>query len=301
MSGAGPVLGAVETGGTTIRVALGEDSGAIARRDEFRTRDPRDAVARIAGFFERAAGRALAAAGAAAFGPIDVDPASPDCGTLLSTPKPGWSRFPLRAELLRALRVPVAIDTDVNAAALAEPRAARAAGLDAGTLAYVTVGTGIGVGVALDGAPHHGALHPEAGHLRVQRAPGDSSAGCCPFHGDCLEGIASAPAIAARAGADPAALPADSDAWRIEADYLAQLCLALVGVLAPHRIVLGGGVGRASGLIETVRARAVQAANGYAPSLADPARASRLLVAPMLGADSGLAGALLLAAAVAPP
>ncbi len=305
MSGDEPLFGALETGGTSTRVAVATSAAAgraaaggadrrFVARDAFPTTTPEETVARAAAFFAR---RRIAALGVAAFGPIDLEPGSPRHGALLSTPKPGWSRFPLRERLAGLLDVAVHVETDVNAAALAEQGAALAAGIDAPTLAYVTVGTGIGVGLALGGRAHHGALHPEAGHLFVRRAAGDAFAGLCPFHHDCLEGLASGPAIAARAGADPSKLPPTHDAWRIEADYLAQLAVAIVGLLAPQQIVLGGGVMSAPRLLDAVRVRAVELLNGYSPLLDanSGATAAALLVAPRLGADSALIGALELA------
>jgi len=284
------LLGALETGGTTTRVAVAA-SGAIpprfVARDSFPTTDPAATLARATEFFR---GHALVALGVAAFGPLELRAGARDHGALLDTPKPGWSRFPLRHSLEHALQVPVAIDTDVGAAALAEQLAARAAGQACPTLAYVTVGTGIGVGLALDGAIHRGALHPEAGHLRVARAAGDARPGLCPFHGDCLEGLASGPAFAAISKS-----VGETAALALEADALAQLTIALVGFVAPHRIALGGGVLQAAGLLDAVRARAVALSAGYAPSLRDRSAAEALIVAPLLGGEAGLAGALALA------
>lgn len=312
------LVGAIETGGTTTRVAIadGEPDASIRAaaptelpriggapqllaREAFATRDPETTLAEVIAWFR---GSALDAIGVAAFGPLELRRGAAEFGSLLATPKAGWSRFPLRRALEQALQRPVAIDTDVGAAALAEQQAARAQGVDAATLAYVTVGTGIGVGLALDGAIHHGALHPEAGHLRVARAAGDRFAGLCPFHGDCLEGLASGPALAARVGGDPATLPAAAPELRaalaIEADYLAQLVVALIGIVAPQRIVLGGGVLHHAGLLAAVRMRAVALANGYSPLLADATAATTRLVAPLCGGDAGLIGAALLARGV---
>lgn len=310
------VVGVIETGGTTTRAAIADcapdrairaavpaapghgcDSlPLLLARQSFATGDPETTLAQVVAWFR---GSELAALGVAAFGPLELRSGAPDHGRLLATPKAGWSRFPLRKALEDALRLPVAIDTDVGAAALAEQHAAPAQGRDAATLAYVTVGAGIGVGLALAGAIHHGALHPEAGHLRVARVAGDRFPGLCPFHGDCLEGLASGPAVAARAGGEPAQLPAESAALRhalaIEADYLAQLVVALVGLVAPHRIVLGGGVLQNPGLLDAIRVRAVALAAGYSPLLADRERATALLAAPACGGDAGLLGAALLA------
>ena len=292
-------VGGIETGGTFTRVAIGAEDGTIATREQFETADPATTVARAAEFF---ADRRVKAVGVAAFGPLGLDPAwSSKYGKLLKTPKPGWSGFPLRSELERKLSVPVRIETDVNAAALAEQRAAKVEGVDAGTLVYVTVGTGIGVGVAIDGRAHHGALHPEAGHLIVVRRPraageatDDAFQGTCPFHRDCLEGLASATALTARGG-PPEKIPTNHGIWEDEAWYLAQLVVAIVGFLAPHRIVLGGGVMKARGLIERVRVRASELAGGYTHLLADAEHLDWYIVPPRLGDHSGLRGALQIA------
>ncbi|MSR47341.1 MAG: ROK family protein [Planctomycetes bacterium] len=306
------LIGMLETGGTTVRVALGEAGNAdnaaaedavadfevvkIVERAIHPTTHPAETLARAAEFFR---GKPIVSLGIAAFGPLELRPGARDYGSLLATPKPGWSHFPLRHALAHALQVPVAIDTDVSAAALAEQHVLRAHGTPLPTLAYVTVGTGIGVGLAFNRLIYHGALHPEAGHLRVARAEGDEFVGLCPFHRDCLEGLASAPALAARAGGEPSTLRSDSPALRtalaFEADYLAQLVLTLVGIVAPHRIVLGGGVLQNGGLLDAVRARAVELASGYSPLLADRELAEALIVPPVCGGDSGLVGAALLA------
>jgi fructokinase len=284
------LLGALETGGTTTRVAVAADASLPPRfvaRASFATADPAATLGRAVEFFR---GHTLAALGVAAFGPLELRAGARDHGALLDTPKAGWSRFPLKHSLEHALAVPVAIDTDVGAAALAEQRAALGEGRDCAALAYVTVGTGIGVGLALDGRIHHGALHPEAGHLRVARVAGDTRPGLCPFHGDCLEGLASGPAFAALTAA-----VGGRAALAIEADALAQLVLALVGLVAPHRIVLGGGLMQVAGLLDAVRARVVALSAGYAPSLRDRAAAEALLIAPRLQGDAGITGALVLA------
>ncbi len=286
------LFGAIETCGTTTRVGVAAGDGRWVARTTIATTTPVETVARATTFL---APHRVARVGIAAFGPLDVDPNSASCGTLLVTPKEGWSQFALASEVARALAVPIAIDSDVNAAALAEQEAAERAGIAAETLVYVTVGTGIGVGIALAGRAHHGALHPEAGHLRVRRVEGDSMLGLCPFHGDCLEGLASGPALRLRAGVDPATLAADAPCFGVEADYLAQLVVAIVGFLAPHQLVLGGGVMQTCGLLVRVRARAVELLNGYSPLLASGEAAAARIVAPRLGGDSGLRGALLLA------
>ncbi|MGH2871719.1 MAG: ROK family protein, partial [Solirubrobacteraceae bacterium] len=212
------ILGGVETGGTWCACALGAAPDEIVAQERFRTAAPVETVARIARFF--AQHPRPAAVGIGAFGPLDLDPASATWGLVRSTPKPGWSGFALGPAVRNALGLPVALDTDVAAAALAEQRWGAAVGTH--TACYLTVGTGIGAGLVIGGRPHHGLVHPEAGHLRIphDRAR-DPFSGVCPLHGDCWEGLASGPAIAARWGAAPERLDDGHPAWTLEAEYLA--------------------------------------------------------------------------------
>ncbi len=284
-------LGGIEAGGTQWNCAIGDgESADPARIETFPTMTPAETIARAVEFF--AAEPDLEALGVGLFGPVEVRRDSPRWGTILTTPKPGWEGVDVAGALADALQVPIALDTDVNAAALGEWRHGAAQGLE--TFVYVTVGTGIGGGVFANGRPLHGLLHPEVGHMRVphDRAR-DPFEGCCPFHGDCLEGLASGTAMRERWGR-PGEELTDPEAWDLEAEYLA-LCLAnVVMVLSAERIVLGGGVGRAPGLIERVRTRLQEAVGGYidAPALRDPAT---YLVPPALGPHSGVIGALHLA------
>lgn len=291
MTDPAPLLGAIEAGGTKIIAAIGS---AAASRATIRipTGEPGAAVAAIARFF---AGQAEppAAVGVASFGPIDLDRASPGYGHLLKTPKPGWEGFDLAGRLGEVLGVPIALETDVNAAALAEARIGAGAGR--GDLAYVTVGTGIGVGLIVNGAPVHGIAHPEGGHLRPRRHPAHQGfAGICPFHGDCLEGLASGPAIAAAWGQPAESLAPDHPAWTVEADYLGQLCTDLILLLAPATIVLGGGVMEHAGLLAPIRARTAELLGGYGRA-SDAAALARRIVAPGSPQAPGLAGAYLIA------
>src|SRR4051795_74709 len=245
-------FGAIETGGTHVRCAWGPSPEDLRDVQQVDTGTPDDAVAAIAAYFADAP--AVERVGVAAFGPIEVDRGAERWGRLLPTPRPGWSDFALGPELERRLGVPVVLETDVNAAAVAEGRHGAGAGAD--PVAYLTIGTGIGLGATVGGRPLHGLLHPEAGHIHVPRAPGDDAfPGVCPFHGDCWEGLASGPAVAERHGADPADLPDDHPAWAMEAHYVTHGIRAIVLVLSPQRVVLGGGVGRRPGLIDDVRRR----------------------------------------------
>jgi fructokinase len=239
----------------------------------------------------------IAGLGVAMFGPLDLRPGSEAHGHVMSTPKPGWSGADIVGPLHSAFSVPVALDTDVNAAALAEWRWGAARGCDPAL--YLTVGTGVGGGAVVGGRPIHGLLHPEMGHIPVRRHPQDSEAfaGVCPFHGDCLEGMASGPSIEARWGADPGSLPADHVAWDIEAYYLAQALTSLIYTLSPQRIVLGGGVMHRPTLLDKVRSHVQALLGGYIESEMVGEKIDSYIVAPGLGDRAGVLGALALATA----
>jgi fructokinase len=264
------------------------------------TRDPAATIADAVAFFRAAAddGHPIDALGVASFGPLELRPGHPRHGCITTTPKPGWPGTDLLGPLREALGVPVALDTDVAAAALAEGRLGATRGVR--SFVYVTVGTGIGGGAVVDGTPVHGLPHPEIGHVSVARLPGDELPGVCPFHGDCLEGMASGPAIAARWGRPAEELDgADlARAVEVEAHYLAAGLRNVVYALAPERIVLGGGVARMSGLLPAVRTRLSEALGGY-PGLPEQAAAD-FVVAPALGPAAGATGALLLAESARP-
>ena len=213
-------------------------------------------------------------------------------GKILTTPKPGWAGYSLTGVLANAFpRATLTLDTDVNAAALAEATIGAAAGLE--DVVYITIGTGIGGGILSGGRLVHGALHPEFGHLKVPRMPGDELPGVCPFHGDCLEGLASGPAITARWGSPAHELPADHPAWETQAWYLAHGILALLAIVSPARVIVGGGVSQAAGLHRKINGRLREIAAGYFPQALDP----DYVVPPALGQEAGICGAFLLAAA----
>ena len=284
------MIAGIELGGTKTVVAHGTADGVVVEEWRFPTTTPDETLGHaIRWLRERGAPEAI---GIAAFGPLGVVPGRPGHGRMLATPKPGWAGYSILDALGSAFpEARRTIETDVNAAALAEARLGAARGLD--DVAYITIGTGIGAGLLSGGRLVHGALHPEFGHLKVPRCPGDDFPGVCPFHGDCLEGLASGPAIAARWGAAAAALPADHPAWETEAWYLAHGALALLAVVAPARIVIGGGVSQAEGFHAKTAAVLDRLAAGYFPAL----RETPYLVAPALGQQAGIIGALLLASA----
>ncbi|MGE0026081.1 MAG: ROK family protein [Thermoleophilia bacterium] len=289
------MLGGIEAGGTKFVCVVGASPDRIAREARFPTRDPAATIADAVAFFRDAAadGHVIDALGVASFGPVELRPGHPRHGWITTTPKPGWSGTDLVGPLRDALAVPVGFDTDVTGAALGEGRLGAARGLR--TFVYVTVGTGIGGGAVVGGVPVHGLPHPEMGHVSVARLPGDEFPGICPFHGDCLEGMACGPAMAARWGR-PAEELSGADLERAvatEAHYLAAGLRNVVYALAPERIVLGGGVAGLPGLLPALRGRLVDALAGY-PGLPEQA-ADDFVVPPGLGAAAGAAGALVLA------
>ncbi|MGH3797791.1 MAG: ROK family protein [Pseudonocardiaceae bacterium] len=290
-----PRLGAVEAGGTKVVCLVGSDPDHIVARTRIPTGEPAETLAQVLAFFrqEMASGGPLAAIGIASFGPLELRRDHPRYGFITTSPKPGWAGVDVAGPFRCALGVPVGFDTDVNGAALGEHRWGAARGLD--TFGYLTVGTGIGVGAVVEGRIVHGLGHPEMGHLSVPRQPGDDFPGTCPFHADCLEGMAGGAAIAARWGRpaerlDGAELRA---AVRFEAAYLAAGLRAIVYALAPQRIVIGGGVSALPGLFPLVRAQLAEELAGY-PGLPEHA-ADDFVVPAALGALAGPAGALVLA------
>jgi fructokinase len=290
------LLGAIEAGGTKLVCAVARDGNDIVAETRIDTTTPDATLGAAQRFFESATAEhgALAAIGIATFGPVDLRPSSPTFGRLLATPKPGWASTDLVTPFARRFRCPVVIDTDVNAAALAE--ALHGAGRDCGTVVYVTVGTGIGGGIVVDGRTVKGSLHPEMGHIRVVRHARDVDfPGLCPFHGDCVEGLASGPAILARYGISLDGLPADHEALRVVGYYLGQLAATILLMLSPERVIFGGGVMNRASLLRETRAAAAKLLNGYAGLGTDAAPLEHLIVAPGLGERSGVVGAMALA------
>ncbi|HSJ27247.1 MAG TPA: ROK family protein [Acidimicrobiia bacterium] len=285
-------FGAIEAGGTKFVCAVGTGPGDIVDRVRIPTTTPDETLGAVSDYFR---GRAVEAVGIATFGPVEIRPSHPHFGRIGRTPKPGWEGADLVAAVTRVLDVPVAVDTDVNGAALAE--ALWGAGQDKSTVLYITVGTGLGGGAAIDGRTLRGLVHPEMGHVSVGRLADDRFPGVCPFHGDCLEGMASGTALQARWGRSAAELGPDHDAAVvIEAHYLAAGFRQFVYTLAPEVIVMGGGVAHLGGLHEAVNRTLVEMMNGYS---VQPEHARGFVVPPGLGDDAGVAGALALAAGTA--
>jgi fructokinase len=292
-----PALAGVELGGTKCICILGMGPQDIRARVELPTQAPATTLPAIEAVLDewRAARLNFSALGLAAFGPLNLRHDSPHYGWVSRTVKAGWSDTELLERFARRYPVPTGIDTDVNAAARAEGRWGGAQGLR--DFVYVTVGTGIGAGVIVDGRPVSGAHHTELGHIRIVRMPGDDFPGVCPFHGDCLEGLASGPAIAARAQRDPTDLAPDDPAWGFVAHALAQLCQTLVLSVGPRRIFLGGGVMlRQPQLFGMIRGRLQSSLNGYLDIEEVGPGIERFIVPSGLGAAVGPLGALAVAA-----
>jgi fructokinase len=278
----------VELGGTKCVALLARGPDEVLERETVATTSPGETLGALAGILAKWRFDAL---GIASFGPVDLDPASPTYGHITSTPKPGWTGADVLGVLRQAARVPAAFDTDVNGAAFAEMRWGAGRGFD--DFAYVTVGTGVGVGLIANGLPMRGFAHCELGHIRVARLAGDAFAGSCPYHGDCIEGLAAGPSLAARVGAERvSSLAADDPLWESVAWALAQLCHAIVCAAAPRAIAIGGGVvDKQPHLLPRIEAMLVESLNGY---MALPTGGPYVRT-PALGSDAGPLGAIALA------
>ncbi|MCU0299981.1 MAG: ROK family protein [Candidatus Nanopelagicales bacterium] len=291
-----PLIGSVEAGGTKMVCAVGTGPDDIRDEVRFPTTAPGETLPRVIDYFrtwQAEHGEAIAAIGYGTFGPCDPHPDSPTYGWVTKTPKPGWSDTDVVGPLREAFGIPIGFDTDVNGAALGEHR--WGAAQDVATFAYLTIGTGIGGGIIIDGQILHGLIHPEVGHIPMPRDPAiDPFAGTCPFHGDCLEGLAAGPAIGARWQVPATELTPEHPAWDLEAHYLALACRSLVCTLSPQRIVLGGGVMEQLHLFPKVRARTLELLNGYVQAPQVLERIEEYIVPPGLGNRAGAAGCIAL-------
>jgi fructokinase len=281
--------GGIEAGGAKFICAVAATPHTIQASTSIPTTTPTETLERVIAFFQP---YALCSLGLATFGPIDLNQGSPTYGHILSTPKIAWQGCPIVGILRTALGVPVAVDTDVNAAALAEFMYGAGQGCD--PLVYLTVGTGIGGGAVIRGRPLHGLMHPEMGHMLLARAPGDTRPSSCPFHEDCLEGLASGQAISVRFGA-PDMLPPQHEVWGLEAGYLGQALATITTILSPQRIIIGGGVMHQKHLLPRIRQACAQVLRGYLPRLKSHSGFDAYIVAPALGDQAGVIGALYLA------
>ncbi len=286
-----PLYGLVEAGGTKFVLGVAHGPEEILATTRIPTTTPDETIRAMCDWL--AGHGPLAAVGIATFGPVEVDRTSPQWGHILATPKAGWSNTDLVGPLVQQLGCPVGLDTDVTAAALAEYR--WGAGQGQPSVLYFTIGTGVGGGAVIGGKPLAGISHPEMGHIRLPLHPTDAAAnfgGVCPFHGTCLEGLASGPAVKARYGVSLSELSADHIGHEVIAWYIAQAVVTAQAMFEPGRIVLGGGVMGTPGLIDRVRQEAERLGNGYFRG-----KATEIVTLPGLGDRSGLLGALALAEA----
>jgi fructokinase len=285
------LYGCIEAGGTKFVAGIVAAPGDIRETARFDTNSPDETIGATIAWLKSAQERhgTLSAIGIASFGPLELDRKVSNWGYITATTKTGWSNSDFGGRVARELRLPVGFDTDVNGAALAESR--WGVGQDQPACVYITIGTGIGGGAIIDGKPLHGLSHPEMGHIRPQRHPDDLDfVGVCSFHGDCLEGLASGPAIKARWGVSLSELASDHPAHAIIAWYLAQLVVTLQSIMEPGRIILGGGVTATPGLLGKVRLKAAELGKGYFRGVAE-----EIIVPPALGDNAGLLGGLALA------
>jgi fructokinase len=286
------LYGGLEGGGTKFVCAVGSGPDNIIKEVRFPTTTPDETLARAIGFFHKFN---LAAIGLASFGPLDLDPASPTYGSITSTPKPGWSGTNIVGTFMRELNIPLVFDLDVNAAAFGE-YSWIPGNRELDSLVYFTIGTGIGAGIIINGKITHGLTHPEAGHMRLPHDhKKDPFPGICPFHKDCLEGMASGPALANRWRKPAELLPENHPAWELEATYIAYAVANVIFTLSPQRIVLGGGVMEHRALFPSIRGKVKGLLNGYIASQVLSGTLDEYIVPPGLGKRSGILGAIAMA------
>ncbi|WP_084159602.1 ROK family protein [Paenibacillus ehimensis] len=282
-------IGGIEAGGTKFVCGVGNERGEVVDSIRFPTEDPETTLGKAIAYFKE---KSVDAIGIGSFGPIDLRLGSPTYGYVTTTPKPGWGNVDFLGTLRREFDVPCGWNTDVNAAAFGEATWGAAKGLK--SCLYYTVGTGIGIGVFLEGRLVQGLVHPEGGHMLTRRHPGDDFAGLCPYHGDCLEGMASGPAIEARWNVKGHELPSSHPAWEMEAYYIAQSITGAVLLNSPEKVILGGGVMQQSQLFPLIREAVKANLNGYVSAGEIAERMDEYIVPPGLGQQAGLCGAFAL-------
>jgi fructokinase len=282
-------IGGIEAGGTKMVCTVADENGTLLDRTVISTGTPDETIPDMIAYFKKSQIEAL---GIGCFGPLDLNPASPSYGCITRTPKAGWSGYNIAGAFSDALSVPIGLDTDVNAAILGEVVWGAAKGCTSAI--YITVGTGIGVGVYVNGALLHGLVHPEAGHILLSRHPEDNFSGVCPFHGCCLEGMASGPAIEKRWGQKGTELGGRAEVWELEAYYLAQAIADYILAYSPEKIILWGGVMHQAELFPLVRKKAVQLLAGYVHHPLIEEHMDEYIVPPALGENPGILGAVYL-------
>ena len=282
--------GSLEAGGTKMVCAIGDEQGHILERVSIPTLAPENTMPAILDFFRN---KNISALGIGCFGPVDLDKKSPTYGHITTTPKLAWKNYDIVGVCEKELGVPVGFDTDVNGSALGEATWGCTKNLD--NSIYITVGTGIGVGVIIDKKPYHGMIHPEGGHIFLARHPQDPmERGVCPYHELCLEGLASGPSIQARWGKPGVELADRKEVWELEAYYLAQAICSYIMILSPEKIIVGGGVAHQEQMMPLIRAEVLRQMGGYitAKGMQD---LDNYIVLPSLNDDQGILGALKLA------
>ena len=290
------LFGGIESGGTKFVCMVGTDPNHLLKEERFPTTTPDETIHRVNEFFQPfVKSGELTAVGIASFGPLDLHPDSPTYGYITTTPKAGWYQTNLYGEIQQRLQVPLAFDTDVNAAAFGE-QYWTADGQSLDPFIYITVGTGIGVGVITNGSPLHGLIHAEAGHIALPHDwKRDPFPGVCPYHGDCLEGLASGFSMSQRWGRSPEDLPIAHPAWDLEEEYIAIAIADLIYAYSPQRIILGGGVSQHPGFHEATRHKVKKYLNGYIQSAMITEKIDEYILPPALGNRSGALGAIAMA------
>ena len=251
-------LGGLEARGSKMICAVGTEDGVLLDQTIIPTRGPKETMEDVIAYFRD---KEIEALGIASFGPVDVHKNSPTYGHILDTPKEAWQHFDLLGTIRDALQVPVELETDMNGACLGEMTFGCAKGLD--SVVYVSIGTGIGAGIAVNGQLLHGMIHPEAGHMLLRRHPRDGYEGICPFHSTCFEGLASGPAIEERWGRPAEELHNNATVWEMESHYIAQAMVNLILIMSPRVIILGGGVMKNEDLFPMIRKRVKKILNEY--------------------------------------
>ena len=285
------ILGALEAGGTKMVLSIGNEDAKVLEQLVIPTLSPAETIPPMIRFFKENHAEAI---GIGSFGPLDLNIASDTYGSITTTPKAGWENTPILKLLTEGAGVPGSIDTDVNAAALAEAEYGAAKGLK--SCLYVTIGTGVGGGLIVEGNLVHGLVHPEFGHMLLRPAQNDPAPdGFCPYHKGCLEGLASGPAMEKRWGESAKTLSEDHEAWKLEAEYLGQMCANAVMCFSPEKIVLGGGVMHRTHVFPMIRRRTLELLGGYIKSKALLSDIDSYIVSPGLGDLSGVTSALILA------
>lgn len=280
------ILGALEAGGTKMVCAIGDENGNIKEQISIPTSTPEDTIPKILEYFKD---KNIEALGIGCFGPIDLNRKSETYGYITNTPKLAWRNFDIVGSLKKALNVPIGFDTDVNGSLLGEYTFGIAKNKE--NAVYITIGTGVGMGVLSNGKLLHGMMHPEAGHIKMTRHPEDTFVGQCPVHGSCLEGLACGPAIEARWGRKGIELAEDKKVWELEAYYLAQSIYSLILTLSPEIIILGGGVMHQEILFPLIREEVKKINNGYLVTK-EMDNLDEYIVPASLNDNQGLMGAL---------